>query len=458
MLEFTVISQEMNATINRLNDLMVHTGSISEEFENWSQKKIDKRDFKPMTLLLDEPETGTPEEKQAAMDEQIRAMERAFYEGREDEKKVYLDRMYDLRDSFDPEALDLTDEKDRKKLIAYVALNQTFGTKCTENQDYYNARYDTPEKRMEADILNRYSVAVATLMMDSLRKEGQTLKTQLTLPASMPGKEDYVQMFYDIAKSDVERLKAVKEGREPNPVTTIRLPKDMKQFNSLPPLEKLSQVPSDTSFEATAVGIIGFASTYMLTTEQGDLLKEAHLTKNDMIFIDGKSLSEIQQEKYPNLQGGYAFDMCNLILAKALTSGENRIEIAQLERTADQTFQVKLNPVRPDLSDVQPSLKEDYGWFRRTLFNWGPFRCKTRQEKADDLIARDPEKGTRQASIAEKVNAKIAPALEKRREAAARAEREQTSIKELAGPNREQSLGKTKVQERSSEKQKSIEV
>ena len=87
MLEFTVISQEMNATINRLNDLMVHTGSISEEFENWNQKKIDKRDFKPMTLLLDEPETGTPEEKQAAMDEQIRAMERAFYEGREDEKK-----------------------------------------------------------------------------------------------------------------------------------------------------------------------------------------------------------------------------------------------------------------------------------------------------------------------------------------------------------------------------------
>ena len=40
MLEFTVISQEMNATINRLNDLMVHTGSISEEFENWSQKKL----------------------------------------------------------------------------------------------------------------------------------------------------------------------------------------------------------------------------------------------------------------------------------------------------------------------------------------------------------------------------------------------------------------------------------
>ena len=457
MPEFTVISPEMNATINRLNDLMVHTGSISGEFENWNQKKIDQRDFKPMTLLLDEPETGTPEEKQAAMDEQIRAMERAFYEGKEDEKKVYLDRMYDLRDSFDPESLDLTDEKDRKKLIAYVALNQTFGTKCEENQDYFNARYDTPEKRAEADILSRYSVAAATLMVDSLRKEGQTLKTQLTLPSSMPGKEDYVQIFYDIAKADVERMKAVKEGREPNPVTTIRLPKDMKLFNSLPPLENLSQVSSDTSFEASAVSIIGFESTYMLTTEQGNLLREANLTKNDMIFSDGKSLSEIQQEKHPNLRDRAASDICNLILAKALTSGKNRVEIAQLEKTADQTFQVKLNPVRPDLSDVQPPLKEDYGWFRRTLFNWGPFRCKTRQEKADALIANDPEKGARQISITEKVNAKIAPALEKRREDAAQAARERTSTRELSGPNREQTLGKTKLQARTPEKQKSVE-
>ena len=58
-----------------------------------------------------------------------------------------------------------------------------------------------------------------------------------------------------------------------------------------------------------------------------------------------------------------------------------------------------VNRVQPDLRAVQPTIKEDYSAIRR-VFNWGPFKCKTREEKQQTLLASDTDQEKRHDQIA----------------------------------------------------------
>lgn len=467
MLDFTVMTDDMLATIDRVNAIMLRTREISQEIggigsEQWGLRHVDQRDFNPMALLLEVPDEGTPEEREAARDEQIRAMERAFFENDENAKKQYLDLMYDFRDHFDPEALDMTNEKDRIRLLAYVALGQTYGTKGPkENSEYYQARYNTLDKLTEAEAIDRYNTAIGTCLMNTMKPTGKILYTELTLPGGMPGKEVYSEILYDVSKADMERIRAKNAGREPEEETAIHLPMEFKLFNHVMDNPQNTKWPDYTLTEAFHIHTLAFNGIYQAGTRQVRLMDDAKLDSCDMIFIDGKSLRELQQEKFPNISPNDRADVRNLILMDALVSGKNRVELAQLEEQRDHTFQVKLTTLHPDLTNVQPPLKEDYGFFRRTFFNWGPFRCKTRQEKTDALLANDPNKAERLAEISAKVTEKIEPALARRREntaqAAREAARERVALKEIADPSKEDSLTKTKVQDNTVSKQKNIE-
>ena len=139
------------------------------------------------------------------------------------------------------------------------------------------------------------------------------------------------------------------------------------------------------------------------------------MEKEDLIFINGQSLREYAREHLPANQRTDAWisQYSGVVLARAMQEGTNRISCAQVSRNRDGRYDVTMHPVRLDLKDCQPEIEDDlsYGYIHRKYFNWGPFKCKTRQEKANAAY-NDPKLQRLEEGLAERLNEGISAGRE----------------------------------------------
>ncbi|MEG1688001.1 MAG: hypothetical protein RR276_08985, partial [Angelakisella sp.] len=109
------------------------------------------------------------------------------------------------------------------------------------------------------------------------------------------------------------------------------------------------------------------------------------LTQNDLVLIDGKSVNQIIDEKKLNLTPEQRSLTSNKIIASALTSGTHRVDAVYMHTLKDGSLEPVFENIKPDLTALGDTTKQDYSWFHRHLYNYGSHKCLTRAQKADAL-------------------------------------------------------------------------
>ncbi|MEG2087183.1 MAG: hypothetical protein RR022_03210 [Angelakisella sp.] len=109
------------------------------------------------------------------------------------------------------------------------------------------------------------------------------------------------------------------------------------------------------------------------------------LTQNDLVLIDGKSVNQIMDEKKLNLTPEQRSLTSNKIIASALTSGTHRVDAVYMHTLKDGSLEPVFENIKPDLTALGDTTKQDYSWFHRHLYNYGSHKCLTRAQKQDAI-------------------------------------------------------------------------
>lgn len=359
-----------------------------------AQKKNDIRDFDRMVGLF-EAEGQTEEERRADIKQKVTQMEEAFLEKSVESRKPYLDMLYNFRDNFDLSAIDMEKPEDLYRLFVFGGLSQTFGVKKGENQQYYEQRYPTPERRRLAEAKDRYALIVSSKVLRMLSTAGLTynVKGSLTLAGGKEGEAGYEDMFYDYAEWEMKNVEAEMRQEAPSGECRMVLSETMACFNDLD-ISKLHNIPGPLRTEAGRMESIVTGNLHTYDTAERTFMRDIGVKPEDLIFIDGKSITELIQEKYP---GNSDYDLHNCILATALASGKSRVEFVSLQPQEDGGCEYVTKTIHADYRKTDPP--KSHSWLRR-LFNWGPF--KMRQDRQDSLLANDPDKEERHRGMCAK--------------------------------------------------------
>ncbi|MEG1874740.1 MAG: hypothetical protein RR185_04150 [Angelakisella sp.] len=109
------------------------------------------------------------------------------------------------------------------------------------------------------------------------------------------------------------------------------------------------------------------------------------ITRNDAVFIDGKSVDQmISPHKVSALDEDRRAQMGNDIIAAALVSGKHRVSVLTVV-DEDGRLEPRVREIMPDLKFLGDTNKREYSFIHRTFFNWGPFKCIPRAQKAEAL-------------------------------------------------------------------------
>lgn len=366
---------------------------------NQDGNKVDARDFVPMVTLLG-IKGNTPAERTADIHKKMAELVAAFENPDHSFRKQYLDKIYDLMDTFDPATMDMSNPLDAEKMIQCTVLTQTFGMKKDENPEYYGRRYPTAETRTIADARDNFlTAAIATVSMN-LRNNNISFNTVLTPPTNLTEdllpfhrcREEYNKLLLDQA---VDAKGAVK------PTTMIDLPvlDSMLRFAH----KNVANVPKYSYNSETRL------HTYDSFVFQNSLLpagnrkvsglKEAGLEPSAAIYIDGKPIDTYIKERFPK---DTRLDIVRAkVIGTCLLNGNHRVDIIHTYRNDAGEMQYEPKTVRAHVTPEQEKLyMQQFTWIRRNWFNWGPFRIEPLREKLD-RIANDPTTQERHKSIVE---------------------------------------------------------
>ncbi|MEG1874742.1 MAG: hypothetical protein RR185_04160, partial [Angelakisella sp.] len=73
------------------------------------------------------------------------------------------------------------------------------------------------------------------------------------------------------------------------------------------------------------------------------------------------------------------------LIATALTSGKNRVDAVYMHTREDGSLDPIVQAIKPDLTALGDTTKQDYSWFHRHLYNYGSHKCLTRAQKQDAI-------------------------------------------------------------------------
>lgn len=376
----------------------------------WDQwKKIlgdDGRDFTAMILAMG-IEGETEEERKRYMEQKVTEIGEAFASEDRSRRDVYLDAMYDFMDNFDPEAVDMNDPEQVRKLFCFAGLQQAYETKKKHNEEYYNKRYDTPQKLAVSKAKVVYMDAVAGLVLSDVQGLGLRFDSGVSLAGNLNG-------FFGAATAPFQKAAAVyarnswlkekqalETGVEASKSYDAVFPDVLNGHfklgvKQLPNLSERDEARAEY-FQSLCIENLFIRSD---VEEFKDIVKEG-VFLFQLIHIDGKSINDFLKEQFPDHKGSFTNSQKAAVQTLALMSGEHRVEVVTGMKDADGNMQYGVVPVKPVFSEAQQKAYKaaNYSWFRRTFFDWGPFRIKTIQEKADDLYANDPDRESRHAQI-----------------------------------------------------------
>jgi hypothetical protein len=115
---------------------------------------------------------------------------------------------------------------------------------------------------------------------------------------------------------------------------------------------------------------------------------------------------------------------CN-VLGICMFNGKHRVDVVHAYRDEAGEMQYEAKPLRGAVTPEQERLHlQQYSWFRRTFFNWGPFRIETLQEKLDRIV-NDPNAEDRLAIVTAEQKARIEAGITRKAEKEIQAKLEQ---------------------------------
>lgn len=375
--------------------------------------------------------------------DQIRQFQRDYLSGSEQRRRPHLDRCAEELD-----AIMFTNEPDETSVLENAAEDQKkIAMMCyaqniiQDNPDYFEAHFDTDKKKHLFTAKQVYGASYSGYFGAILAGEGYELNSLIELPeaaravaAMAPVMKNKAEVGYQY----YQNAEAAAAGRQMKDTVSLHLSgnaNSKKVFGILDQVRKGKQ-PDRGTMNAAGALIDQSLSIYLdRESEQRKLAERAGMSVYDTIMIDGRSASEVFAGLKAEGENHLAYEnKMNAAILSAMVGGKNRVEVAELHFDEESKLKVHVASLQADVSTIQPTKKEEYGWFRRTFFDWGPFRCKTRQEKIDDLIARDPGKEERHAAIAEKLAPQVEEGLERDRaeKAAAKQAAERARIHEKA--------------------------
>lgn len=127
-------------------------------------------------------------------------------------------------------------------------------------------------------------------------------------------------------------------------------------------------------------------------------LKKAAMSPVEALFIDGIPMKEFARKIDPTAKnmGERQYVMASL----AMLGQKHRMEMVYTSLDENGQLQMEPKAIRVQFTPEQEQrhLQQNYSWFRRTFFNWGPFRIKSLQEQADALWV-DPDGEERHAQM-----------------------------------------------------------
>ena len=359
-------------------------------------------------------------------DEEVRARTEQYISdyvsGDPARRKQRLDEFYDRVDAFNPMELDLSclegndqgergqdgltpSERDVMRLIAAVRRDQTVATKLKENPEYGQERYADWEKMA----WKRKQDELMTAGFDNYVVWGLLYHNgyeQNLQPVRGPEVKD-IQILGANAMTALEPILA-RFGQ--NNEAEGEIPFTIEDNPAYYEFLRKKQRESGNTDAATEIEDLcrNAVEAPFLYNERTKLIKEYGFDRMDLIFIDGVSVNELFAEKYADMTQGKRESMMRQEIMAAVMSGEQRVEVVTLDQNESGDVVPKVNTVKANLHALDKREKEqEHNWFRR-LFDWGPFKIKTRADQADQLSETDDEKEERQRALLERVNRSIA--------------------------------------------------
>lgn len=359
-------------------------------------------------------------------DEEVRARTEQYISdyvsGDPARRKQRLDEFYDRVDAFNPMELDLSclegndqgergqdgltqSERDVMRLIAAVRRDQTVATKLKENPEYGQERYADWEKmawkRKQDELMS--TAFDNYVVWGLLYRNGYE---QNLNPVIGPQVKD-IQLLGESAVTALEPILARFGQNEADPGELPFTMEDNPAYYEF--LKKKQREPGNMEAAAEIEELCrNTVESPFLYNERSKLSEEYGFDRMDLIFIDGVSVNELFAEKYAGMARGKRADMMRQEIMAAVMSGEQRVEVVTLDRNASGDVVPKVNTVNANLHALDMREKEqEHNWFRR-LFDWGPFKIKTRADQADQLSETDDGKEERQRTLLERVNHSIA--------------------------------------------------
>ena len=394
---------------------------------------VDTRDFVPMVALMG-IQGDNPAERAADIHRKIDELMAAFTNPDHNARKPYLDMIYDVVDTFDPATVDMDNTAQVGKLLQSYLIDQTIGMKQNENPEYYNSRYATTEAHALMDARNGFRMAVAARVATNLIENGIRIDIKLTLPYSVPHESRPAQACREVYEKGKRDRAVAAKGALPAE-TVIELPvldgmmkaagKDTEDFARY----------SNNTYDAlyNYYNFIVENNLLQSGSKKTQGLKEAGLNADDAIYIDGRPLKLFTEAHFPN-DPNIAKQQAKIV-GTYLLNGSHQVDIVHSYRDEAGVMQYEAKQLKGVVTPEQEQLyMKQFNWFRRTFFNWGPFRIPPLQEKLE-RVESELDTAVRHASIIgqqkEKIENTIAQNAEKARKEKEEQERKNARRAEL---------------------------
>lgn len=377
---------------------------------------VDARDFVPMVLLMG-IKGDTREDRDTDIHNKLDKITTAFEDPDLSERDDYLDLIYYLLDdfavNFDPITMNMSDPDQVGKLLQSMLISQTIKTKRDENPDYYRRRYPTPEARNLADARDRFRGAVSSAVAANLSDNGIDFDIGLSLPKPFPKEAQEIQHLREAYEKD--RLDKAIAAKGSLPKSQIV---DLPIADSMVPCIGTDIGDIQTYPKAVYAQVSNYyrimAENTLLQNTQG--LQETGIgNAKEALYIDGQPFAEFMKAHFPK---EIPDETADAIAGACILSGKHHVDIVNAYRDEAGQMQYEAKTIRATVTPEQEKLyMQQFSWLRR-LFNRGPFRMESLQERMDRIVT-DPKTEERLSAVTEDHKAKIAkkPAKEQERKA-----------------------------------------
>ena len=304
---------------------------------------------------------------------QLEEMVTAFYSPNMEARKVYLNKMADFVESFDPDQANPDDPKDMFRMTTFLRLAQTLNVKSSQYPEWFHERYPTPMDRERYYMNSRRTVAAGAVW----EKRG----------VELTGRSPNLGRFRNMESDAIEPLKDIsRQFMNPERYRTLalKLPASAKNFMDASTLQ-LNQY-LDT-FDPSGEFIESLSLICSTSDESYNILGGS---REDIFYVDGMSLRDYANQ----LSGGQSRIDYNKVLLHAMVTGGHHIDLVRLVPDAEGKWDLLTTPIRLDLSAFE-ARRED---------------GMTNTAKANETFRNDPDRQRCIAAIRAGLKEKIASA------------------------------------------------